>query len=451
MKRTDIMRRASRNLTQAKGRTFLTSLAIAVGAFTLTMSLAAGEGARRYADDLLKNNVDPQALFIVKDDEVTNAGPRSDMREYSEADAVGSLAAGSSIKLMTDDDVKKLKSVDSIEQVVPIYQLTPKYARFQGNDTRWTVPVDYYDATIKNESIAGEMPDLGKQIKNNQVVVPEEFATQLGVSPDTLIGQKVSITFARTPQAMSDEQLQQVMASGGQEAVANLLKAEEKTFEYTIVAVKKKPAMALTNSPRLQISTGASQKVTEFVNNGNKSVGFVGVTAVAKNNPEETKELLQKEYGYSVQTAEDAQGMLFTFVNVLQGIVAGFAMLALIASVFGIINTQYISVLERTSQIGLMKALGMPRSGVAKLFRYEAAWIGFLGGVLGAAVAVAVGLAMNPWISEKLSLGEHRLLIFVWWHILILITSLVIVAIVAGWLPARKAAKLDPIEALRTE
>ena len=137
--------------------------------------------------------------------------------------------------------------------------------------------------------------------------------------------------------------------------------------------------------------------------------------------------------------------------DVLQGIVAGFAMLALIASVFGIINTQYISVLERTSQIGLMKALGMPRSGVAKLFRYEAAWIGFLGGVLGAATAVAVGLAMNPWISEKLSLGEHRLLLFVWWHILILIASLVIVAIVAGWLPARKAAKLDPIEALRTE
>jgi len=68
MRRRDILRRAARNLSQAKVRTFLTSLAIAVGAFTLTLSLAAGEGARRYANDLLKNNVDPQALFITKDD-----------------------------------------------------------------------------------------------------------------------------------------------------------------------------------------------------------------------------------------------------------------------------------------------------------------------------------------------------------------------------------------------
>ena len=57
MRRIDIARRAGRNLRQAKGRTFLTSLAIAVGAFTLTLSLAAGEGARQYAENLLKNKL----------------------------------------------------------------------------------------------------------------------------------------------------------------------------------------------------------------------------------------------------------------------------------------------------------------------------------------------------------------------------------------------------------
>ena len=83
MKRIDIMRRAVRNLQQAKGRTFLTSLAIAVGAFTLTLSLAAGQGAREYADNLLKNNIDPQALFIVKDKAITSAGAGDGIRELS--------------------------------------------------------------------------------------------------------------------------------------------------------------------------------------------------------------------------------------------------------------------------------------------------------------------------------------------------------------------------------
>lgn len=134
------------------------------------------------------------------------------------------------------------------------------------------------------------------------------------------------------------------------------------------------------------------------------------------------------------------------------GVVMGFGLLALFASVFGIINTQYISVLERTSQIGLMKALGMPRRAIAKLFRYEAAWIGFLGGALGAALAYVVGTIANPYISKFLEIGDdNRVLEFVWWHIAGLIIILMVIAIVAGWFPARKAARLDPIEALRTE
>src|SRR5690606_36142316 len=109
----------------------------------------------------------------------------------------------------------------------------------------------------------------------------------------------------------------------------------------------------------------------------------------------------------------DLQKLLFTFVNVLQSIVLGFGVIALIASVFGIINTMYISVLERTQQIGLMKALGMRSFNVMQLFLFEAGWIGLIGGAVGAALAYLAGTLMNPWITDKLSLGEaNHLLIF---------------------------------------
>ncbi|MCP6146206.1 hypothetical protein NL427_27410, partial [Klebsiella pneumoniae] len=66
-------------------------------------------------------------------------------------------------------------------------------------------------------------------------------------------------------------------------------------------------------------------------------------------NPEDVKQELKSE-GLSVMTANDIQGILFIFVNLLQSIVLGFGVLALVVSIFGIVNTQYISVLERTQQ-----------------------------------------------------------------------------------------------------
>ena len=111
-----------------------------------------------------------------------------------------------------------------------------------------------------------------------------------------------------------------------------------------------------------------------------------------------------------------------------------------------------ISVLQRTREIGLMKALGMRKRDIGRLFRFEAAWIGFLGGVIGSLGAVALGAALNPWITKQLDLGEgNKLLIFSAPDIIGLVVILMIVSIFAGWLPSRKAAKLDPIEALRTE
>jgi putative ABC transport system permease protein len=75
-----------------------------------------------------------------------------------------------------------------------------------------------------------------------------------------------------------------------------------------------------------------------------------------------------------------------------------------------------------------------------------------LGGIIGSSLAVILGLSLNPWITQKLNLGEgNSILIFDPVQIIALIIALILISILAGWLPSRKAAKLDPIEALRTE
>lgn len=452
MKRLDIMRRAGRNLRQAKGRTFLTSLAIAVGAFTIAVSLGAGEGARQYADRIIKSNVDPQSVYVSKED--MNQGPAisGGLREYSENETQYS---GIKFKTLSAEDLRKVRELSNVEKVTPTYLVQTKYIEFPGlNKKQYTSDVTTYDPTVLASVAAGNLPALGEQLKSDEAVIPQSYVESLGLQPSEVIGKTLRLHLVKAGKQPTQAELQQAFAAGGTAAVQNLIVEEVKDVNLKIRAVSAKSSTSFSASAAVFIADSKADELMNYLTEGTSSYKqYISAAVTVKDgaDPEATKAAIEK-LGMSALTSKDISGTLFTFVNVLQGIVLGFGVLALIASVFGIINTQYISVLERTSQIGLMKALGMSRKGVAMLFRYEAAWIGFIGGAIGAALALVAGTALNPWITQQLTLGEgNYIIVFVWWHLAAMIVGLMIVAVAAGYFPARKAARLDPIEALRTE
>ncbi|OYW85709.1 hypothetical protein B7Z17_01815, partial [Candidatus Saccharibacteria bacterium 32-49-10] len=198
MRTLDIVNRAARSLRNAKTRTILTSLAIAVGAFTITISLAAGEGTRQYADTLINSNVNPQALFIVKDPSITE-GPasQSPLRVYDEN--VGSTPTGLALEQMTQEDVDKLLERDDLTNVVPTYQPTVDYVQFEGSDTKFTADVSYYNTTIVTGLSKGGLPAQGTDLADGDIVVPGSYVETLVendviANADELIGKQITVT-----------------------------------------------------------------------------------------------------------------------------------------------------------------------------------------------------------------------------------------------------------------
>ena len=130
-----------------------------------------------------------------------------------------------------------------------------------------------------------------------------------------------------------------------------------------------------------------------------------------------------------------------------------FAFIALLAASFGIINTLVIAVLERTKEIGLQKALGMNRGKIFTLFSLESVLIGFWGAVLGIVSGIVIGIIVNIYLARTYleSFEGYSLFVFTPWAILFVFVLVCLIAFIAGVMPAFRASRLNPIDALRYE
>ncbi|MFH0835592.1 MAG: FtsX-like permease family protein, partial [Candidatus Micrarchaeota archaeon] len=175
--------------------------------------------------------------------------------------------------------------------------------------------------------------------------------------------------------------------------------------------------------------------------------------AVAKEIEEELRDYRGVEEGsedFSVSTSEQLMETFSMIFGVVQAVILGIAAISLLVGGIGIMNTMYTSVLERTKEIGIMKAIGARNGDILTIFLIESASLGLFGGIIG--VLLGAGLSKIAEVMAIQATGSTYFVAAISTDLVVgaLLFSTIIGSI-AGLLPARQAAKMKPVDALRYE
>jgi putative ABC transport system permease protein len=158
------------------------------------------------------------------------------------------------------------------------------------------------------------------------------------------------------------------------------------------------------------------------------------IKASLKDDFPQTEALTNQEF------IDDQAGQIDQVLALIYALLA----LAIIVSLFGIVNTLVLSITERTRELGMLRAIGTSRRQVRKMIRYEAIITAMLGGILGAVLGVILAvLVSQPLDDFKLSIPFGSLIV------LLILSGFA--GVLAAVLPARRASKLDVLEALAYE
>lgn len=301
-------------------------------------------------------------------------------------------------------------SIDYIQ-----YQNSPKYIM----DVQGAYPTE--SITL----LAGSFPSSSE---SNGIVIPYSYVEAFGAnSASQLVGRTATIQVTATQSGVS------------------------RLYDTVITGV-------LPDTAHQSAAYLANQLITEMVQfqTGN-TAQFTNITALAKPNVNKAERAQIKSnlesQGYKAETYDDLISDFNKPLAVVSAGLTGFALVALLAATIGIVNTLLMAVLERTQEIGLLKALGMKRRGITFIYLVEAASIGFWGGVIGVLLAMLVGLVANPILNKTIftGIGSAHLLTYPLSYMLAIIIGAMVIGLLAGTLPAIRAGRLDPIDALRRE
>lgn len=434
MRLTDIIKRANHNLWCNRSRTILTTLAITVGSLTIMLTVGINAGVNGYIDKQVESTggndiieVMPKGIADRMSSMMTLGA--TEVQEYRSNQGQSQQVS------LTDRDLVGIKRLKGVKLAKLSDLLYPSYiTRDRDEAKKYKLTVGPLAASsIKLDLAAGRSVRIDGS--EAEAILPDRYLEPLGFSSaKQAVGQMVRV------------------------GVPHRLGGQIDEVKIRIVGVQNQ---SIVGFGRVFLNDAAGRLVRSAYLTGMPEAlrSQHGLIIIQVKPGYESKEKLAQikqeltNMGYSSISEDDYISSIKLFFNAITVILTIFGVIALITASIGIVNTLLMSVQERTREIGLMKAMGLSSGRIFALFSLEAVSLGFWGGMLAAGLAAVIKQTVNPWAGRNFLSGlpGFNLIELNPLYVGAIVVIVMVVAFLAGTLPAKRATKQDPIQALRYE
>lgn len=393
----DLLKLSLRMFKARTMRTLLTILGMSVGIAAITLLVSFGYGLQR---TLLQKITTSDALVTLD----------------------VSLAKTDGNARLDNVTVQALQSIPNVVDVIPVLEVAG-----QGRFSEITLDLSMVASTpalLKNKGLELEQGYFFTPEKKYGIVITSALAKIFDTSAEAMLGQSVVLTlFPRNPADQTESQPLPFMPKETY-TIVGIVSGEENALYLSLDSLNGFPFTSYTTLKVKGASTEAMPEIRYAIENR----GFI-VSSIS-------------------ETIDQANRVFRT----IQIVLMVFGMIALIVSAIGMFNTMTIALLERTEEIGIMKAIGASRNSISMMFVMESTLMGllgalggvFLGYALGEILNVLVNLVANRFGGEAVDLFYSPV-----FFIAIVIAFGAFVGFLTGIFPARKASHIDALEALR--
>ncbi len=425
------------NLNRRKGRVALTAMGVVIGTAAVVLLVSLATGLQKSATSNLWGINDLTRIEVYP-----NWGSEPVMMVNGKGDSP------SNVKMMTPSALAEIAAIEGVEKVIPRDYLNGSGMVKLGKLESWASIMGVKAETLEDLRYLSNEGTL--DLRKGTVIVgswlPQNF-----YDPNTRPGDE-----PLEPPALMDQRIKLVLSKwteDGQEV--------KKTVTLQVTGTLQEMRNEADGS--MFVSMEDLEAWNQWFNNGKRinrnKDGYQNVIVQAVS-PDVTVDVTDKinELGFMAYSSQSTVEGINSFFVVLQIIFGGIGAIALLVAAIGIANTMTMAILERTREIGLMKAIGATNKDVLTIFLGEAAGIGFLGGLGGmllgwggskvlniVAMQYMASQAQQGVISSGISTVTPS------WLLLFAVIFATLVGFLSGLYPALRAATLEPVMALKYE